>query len=215
MKGLKRVAYRIQAMLSLSSVFSALIFLFSMFCCSRRFGRQDEGAPRPPLVRPPPPPPPPRVPPRPLFCCRNTSELAEENSGRKEEPGTCGVGSGGGMNAGSGCCGTIPSGIMDVAAPAAATDDDDDIAAAVCCPRAAFWVGIPAGVEELAVEWGTTDDVWYPEEAEAAVAWNGRYCDCCEKDICVCGTAKDDDAETSFAFASSGPPSGARMDCES
>ena len=140
MNRLKMVAYRIQAMLSLSSVFSALIFLFSMFCCSRRFGRQDEGAPRPPLVRPPPPPPP-RVPPRPLFCCRNTSELAEENSGRKEEPGTCGVGSGGGMNAGSGCCGTIPSGIMDVAAPAAAADDD----------------------------------VWYPEEAEAAVAWDGRY----------------------------------------
>ena len=139
---LKRFPYRIQAMLSLSSVFSALIFLFSMFCCSRRFGRQEEGAPRPPLVRPPPPPPPPR----PLFC-RNTSELAEEKSGRKEEPGTCGVGCGGGMKAGSGCCGTIPSGIMGDAA---------DPAVAVYCPRAAFGVWTRAGMEEPGVEVGTT-----------------------------------------------------------
>ena len=89
----KRSPHLIQAMLSLSSVFSALIFLFSMFCCSTRFGRQDEVAPRPPLVRPPPPAAAlPRAPPRPFFC-RNTSELAEEKSGRKEEPGTCCAGS--------------------------------------------------------------------------------------------------------------------------
>ena len=83
-------------------MFSALIFLFSMFCCSWRLGRQDDAAPRPP-------PPPARIP-RPLFC-RNTSEFAEEKCGRKDDPGTCGVGSGGGRTEGSGFCGSIPSGM--------------------------------------------------------------------------------------------------------